>query len=148
MRASCFLAAAAIVSLSADPAAACMAVHIPQAVVFDRPPAKRPQGYAVFKVALLPHEPSWGPFPVLLKDPAQARRFGRIAWLEPEGMSSCTELGRQGSDGYVVARPQGKAGKRTLMRAKIYSRSWWDRFWSNFGWTRFTADGEMPVRRP
>jgi hypothetical protein len=148
MRASYFLAAAAIVSLSADPAAACGSAFLPEAMIFDRPPAKRPPGYAVFKVALLPHEPTWGPFPVLLKDPAQARRFGRIAWLAPEGISSCTDLGRRRSDGYVVARPLGLAGKRTLMRARVYNRSWWDAFWSDFGWIRFTTDGEMPVRHP
>ena len=147
MKRSCFVAAAASALLTAAPAGACMAAFMPEAVIFDRPPAVRPGGYAVFKVTLERQDIGWDPWLVRLQDPAQARRYGTVAWLEPEYLTSCTLPGRLYSAGYLVARADGWIGGRTRLRAKTYRRSWLDRVWNSFGWESFIASGG-PAARP
>ena len=123
------------------PAAACMADPLPEAVIFDRPPAKHPPGYILLKVVAQRIDRE-GSILVKLTDPAQAKQLGAVAWLVPETLSSCTDPGRLGSKAFVVARPDGRIARRTKLTAKVYRRSRWDSFWGWFGLTRYTASGD------
>lgn len=135
-------AATATLLLTAAPAEACMADPLPQAVVFDVPPAHRPPGYTLFRVVGRAVDHDRERLLVSLVEPAQAQRLGPVAWLEAAPLSSCTTWGRLGVEGYVVARVAGTLRGRALLAARIYARSWWDRFWDLLSSETYRASGQ------
>jgi hypothetical protein len=141
MRLFLFVATATLL-LTAAPAEACMAEPLPQAVVFDSPPAHRPPGYGLFRVVGRTVDHDRERLLVSVLEPAQARRLGPLAWLQAAPMSSCTTWGRLGAEGYVVARVAGTLRGRALLAARIYARSWLDRLWDVFGSETYRASGQ------
>lgn len=135
-------AAAASLLLGAVPAQACLSEPLPQAVLFDRPPAHRPPGYLLLKVVGREVEQDREHLLVRIVEPDRARRLGSVAWLRPESATSCTGWGRLGSEAYAVARVAGRWRGRTLLQAAVYARSRRDALWSWFGWTWYSARGE------
>lgn len=142
-----FLCAAAAAALVVPaPAKACLSAMMPEAVLFDVPPAHRPPGYALLRVVGRAGDHDDGLLFVTIVDPAQARRLGPAAWLGAAPMSSCTTWGRLGSEAYVVARVAGRLRGRLLLAAMVYRRSRWDRLWDLFGWEAYRAAGQ-PLKR-
>ena len=140
MRVAVRVAGWAMLAAVAAPAGACLSAIQPEAVLFDGPPARPPPGYHLIRVT--------GALPVRGRDlvrvnfvqAAELRQFGPIGWLFPDRPSSCLEWGRLGAPAYVIARPAGRLRGRVLLEAKVYERSWWDRFWNFFGITRYSAE--------
>lgn len=140
MRLFLFAASAGMLVLAA-PAHACLSEPMPEAIIFDGPPAHTPPGHTVFKVVAGIEDPDTGHLLVRIAEPAQARRLGPSAWLYGAASSSCTTWGRIGRPGYVVARVAGKLGGRTLLEARAYRRSWVDHVRNWFGWETYRASG-------
>lgn len=137
----CAATAAALVIPA--PAIACLMEPLPEAVLFDRPPADRPPGYALLRVVGRVVDQDRQRLLVRIVQPAQARRLGPVAWLEAP-MSSCATWGRLGSDAYVVARAAGRLRGRTVLTAMVYRRSRRDRFWGLFGWENRAPGQPVP----
>ena len=145
MRLSLCAATVAMLLMSA-PAEACMAEPVPEAVIFDRPPAHRPAGYTLFKVIGRVVESDPDHLLITIVEPAAGRRLAPLAWLAASARSSCTTWGRLGREGYVVARFAGVLRGRPVLAARTYARSWMDRLWSRLGWEGYRASGEAVQR--
>ena len=131
-----------ILVATAAPASACMAVPMPEAVLFDRPPAKRPPGYLLLEVTGTRVDGDPEHILVRLTNPAQGKRHGTKAWLRAHDASSCTEWGRLGSKAFAVVRPSGTLAGLPVLVARVYRRSRWDYIWNWFGVTRYGASGD------
>lgn len=110
-----------------------------EAVIFDRPPAYRPAGYAVFKIIGRAVQSGQGHVLISVVEPAAGRRLAPSAWLAASPMSSCTTWGRLGRKGYVVARFAGALRGRPILEARTYTRSWLDFLWSRLGLETYRA---------
>ena len=122
-------------------AEACAADPVTEAVIFDRPPAHRPAGYAVFKIIGRAVQSGQGHVLISVVEPAAGRRLAPSAWLAASPMSSCTTWGRFGREGYVVARFAGALRGRPIVEARTFKRSWLDFLWSRLGWETYRASG-------
>jgi hypothetical protein len=140
------LAAAGMLAMTAAaPARSCMVLHLPEAVLFDSRPAEVPPGYALLRGKAAVAAGGNHRLLLTLEAAKDRRRLGNPVWVEMERWTSCTDWGPMGRAVWVVARPAGRVGGRTLLRAKAYSRSGWDRFWSWLGLTRYTPAGPSRV---
>lgn len=131
----------------ASPAHACMSDPLPSAMLFDKPPEHVPNN--TITIYVRPSALVQGSYTVratVLEDASYLLANQRVE-IAPEWPTSCLAVGRMDKAAYVVvAKPEHIAGEQVLI-AKSYKRSWWDTFWSFFGWESFTPAGE-PLGNP
>lgn len=131
----------------ASPAHACMTDPLPSAMLFDKPPEHVPNNTITIHVR--PSTLVQGSYTVratVLEDASDLRANQEVQ-IAPEWPTSCLAVGRMDKAAYVVVARSEQIGREQVLIAKSYSRSWWDKFWSFFGWESFTPAGE-PLGNP